>query len=116
VSNRNQQKGTRFERLVADYLNEKVDDRIDRRVKTGSNDKGDIGGWRFNGLRIVAELKDHSRLDLSGWVNQAEIEAGNDDAEVALVIHKRRGKGHPGAQYVTLTLDNLLALLTGGRS
>jgi hypothetical protein len=28
-----------------------------------------------------------------------------------LVIHKRNGKGSPGDQYVTLTLDNLLLLL-----
>lgn len=107
--------GTRFERLIADALAAHVDDRIDRRVKTGSNDKGDIAGWRFAGKRIVAELKDVARLDLSGWVNEAEVERGNDDAHAGLVIHKRRGHGDPLDQYVTCTLRDLLALLTGER-
>jgi hypothetical protein len=74
-------------------------------------DKGDVSNWRHRGLRIVAELKDCARLSLGAWVEEAEVERGNDDAQVALVIHKRRGKGHPGDQYVTLTLDNLLTLL-----
>ena len=107
--------GTRFERLIADALAAHVDDRIDRRVKTGANDKGDIAGWRFAGRRIVAELKDVARLDLSGWVNEAETERGNDDALAGVVIHKRRGTADPGDQYVTCTLRDLVALLTGER-
>jgi hypothetical protein len=107
--------GTRFERLIADALAAHVDDRIDRRVKTGANDKGDIAGWRFAGRRIVAELKDVASLDLSGWVNEAETERGNDDAHAGIVIHKRRGHGDPLDQYVTCTLRDLLALLTGER-
>lgn len=38
--------GTRFERSVADYLAATLDDRIDRRVKAGNKDCGDIGGVR----------------------------------------------------------------------
>lgn len=105
------QAGARFERVIADYLNQTVDDRIDRRPKTGAADKGDIGGWRFAGKRIVVECKDTTRLDLAGWVGEAEVERGNDDAHVGLVVHKRKGVGWPGDQYVTLTLDNLLILL-----
>lgn len=102
--------GARFERAIADCLNRLVDDRIDRRVKTGSKDRGDIAGWRHAGMRIVAELKDCARLDLAGWIREAETERGNDDAHVALVIHKRRGHGDPLDQYVTCTLRDLLAL------
>lgn len=107
--------GARFERLIADCLAALVDDRIDRRVKTGNKDRGDIGGWRFAGHRLVIECKDHSRLDLSGWVDQAEIERGNDDALAAFVIHKRRGHGDPLDQYVTCTLRDLIALTQGAR-
>lgn len=107
--------GARFERAIADCLAALVDDRIDRRVKTGNKDRGDIGGWRHAGLRIVAELKDCARLDLGGWVREAEIERGNDDAHVALVIHKRRGHGDPLDQYVTCTLRDLIALTQGER-
>lgn len=107
--------GSRFERSIADYLAEHVDDRIDRRVKTGAKDRGDIGGWRFAGRRIVAECKDVARLSLGTWINEAETERGNDGALVGLVIHKRRGTADPGDQYVTLTLRDLVALTTGSR-
>ena len=107
--------GARFERVIADWLAVHVDDRIDRRVKTGSNDKGDLGGWRFAGRRIVAELKDCARHDLSGWLHEAEVERGNDSADVALVIFKRRGTTDPGDQYVLTTLRDIVALTTGER-
>lgn len=109
--------GTRFERSIADWLATTLDDdRIDRRVKTGNKDRGDIAGLRHHGRRIVLELKDHARLDLSGWVREAHIEAGNDDALVGLVIHKRRGTADPAEQYVTCTLGDLITLLTGDHS
>ena len=34
----------------------------------------------------------------------------------ALIIHKRHGKGQAGDQWVTLTLADLVALLTGSRA
>jgi hypothetical protein len=120
------QAGARFERLIADALAEHVDDRIDRRVKTGSKDRGDVSGLRaaimnpttrtfYAPQRVVVECKDVARLDLSGWVNEADIERGNDDALAGLVVHKRRGHGDPLDQYVTCTLRDLIALLTGER-
>lgn len=107
--------GTRFERAIADYLAEHIDDRIDRRVKTGGRDKGDIAGLRLHGQKVVVECKDTSRLELGAWVNEADVERGNDDALIGLVIHKRRGTTDPGDQYVTTTVRDLIALLTGVR-
>lgn len=107
--------GTRFERLVADALAAHVDDRIDRRVKTGNKDRGDVGGLRAHGQRVVVECKDVARLNLSGWVDEADVERGNDDALAGIVVHKRRGHGDPLDQYVTTTLRDLVALLTGER-
>jgi len=107
--------GSRFERSIADYLAQHVDDRIDRRVKTGAKDRGDIAGWRYAGRRIVAECKDVVRTSIGTWVAEAEVERGNDDAHVGLVIHKRRGTADPGDQYVTMTLRDLIALTTGER-
>ena len=107
--------GTRFETLIARCLAKHVDDRIERRSRNGSRDRGDLSGWRFRGMRIVAECKDVSRLDLGGWVEEAETERGNDDATVGLVIHKRRGHGDPLDQYVTCTVRDLIALTTGTR-
>ena len=107
--------GTTFERQVADYLTQHVDDRIDRRAKTGSKDRGDIAGVRIWGQRLVLECKNTTRLNLAGWMNQAEIERGNDDALAGLIIHKRHGNNQPGDQWVTTTLRELTALLNGYR-
>lgn len=107
--------GTAFESLIAKCLALHVDDRIERRARSGSSDRGDIGGVRHMGGRIVIEAKDHARLDLSGWVDEADVERGNDDALAGLVVHKRRGHGDPLDQYVTCTVRDLVGLLTGER-
>lgn len=107
--------GTRFERQVADYLKTHVSEFIDRRVKTGAKDKGDIANVRAHGQRVVVECKDVARLNLAGWVTEADIERGNDDALAGLVVHKRRGTTDPGDQYVTTTLRDIVALLNGAR-
>lgn len=100
--------GARAERAVADYLAaELADDRIDRRVKTGAKDRGDVTGVRVHGQRVVIEIKDVARTDLPGWTAQAHVEAGNDDALVGVVIAKRRGTTHPGRWWVHMTLDDL---------
>lgn len=112
VANR---KGSSFEKSIADYLAIQLqDDRIERRVTNGAKDRGDIGGVRLNGHRVVIECKNHIRLNLAGWVEEARIEAGNDDAIIGAVVHKRRGTAKPGEQYVTITVDDLITLLAGG--
>ncbi len=108
--------GARFERSIADHLAAVIDDRIDRRVKAGANDRGDITGWRHAGMRIVAELKDYGGRVLVGpWLNEAEVERRNDDAQIGLVIAKRRGTTNPGQQVVFMTVDDLVTLLTNER-
>lgn len=107
--------GTRFESEIVAYLNQHVDDRIERRAKSGSRDRGDVTGLQHMGQRIVVEAKNHRRMDLSDWVRQAEIERLNDDAGIALVVHKRTGVGDVGEQYVTTTLRDLVSLLAGER-
>ena len=107
--------GTRFESLVAGYLARVWDDRIERRAKSGAKDRGDLSGVRVMGQRVVVECKDHNRTDLAGWWAEAETERGNDDANAAFVVHKRRGKGDAADQWVTLTLGELVALISGNR-
>lgn len=111
--------GSRFERAVADYLAMAVDDRIDRRVKTGAKDRGDLGGVRLSpalgGGRVVVECKNTTRHNLGQWAAEAEAERGNDDAVAGLIVHKRHGRGDAGDQWVTCTVDDLVALLIGRR-
>ncbi len=110
------QAGARFERQVADYLAAHVDDHIDRRTRNGAKDRGDLGGLRHMGQRIVVECKDHGGRHLIGpWLAEVEVERGNDDAGVGIVIAKRRGTADPGDQVVVLTVADLVALLTGTR-
>ena len=110
--------GSRFERELADYLATHVDDRIDRRVKTGAKDKGDLAGVRLapalGGGRVTVECKNTATTQLS-LHREAEAERLNDDAVVALLAHKRHGVGAPGQQWITCTVDDLIALLTGRR-
>ena len=103
--------GARFERSIADWLAQNLDDRIDRRVKTGAKDRGDIGGVRHRGERVVLECKDTARTDLAGWIREAHREAGNDDARVGVVVAKRRGTTDPAQQWVHMTLADLAWLL-----
>lgn len=107
--------GTAFERSVADYLATTVDDRIDRRVKTGTADKGDIAGLRHQGHRVVIEAKNVSRINLAGWAKEADAERANDDALAGIVVHKRHGIADPAQQWVCMTLAELVALLTCSR-
>lgn len=108
--------GTSFETLVAAYLAQHVDDRIERRRLSGRFDRGDISGLRHMGERVVIECKNTARLNLAGWAAEAETARGNDDATSALIIHKRHGKGSAADQWVTCTLGDLVALLNGTRT
>lgn len=107
--------GTRLERDVADHLALVLDDRIDRRVKTGAKDRGDLGGIRTaTGERVVVECKNYGgRLQPGTWISEAHTEAGNDDAAVGVVIAKRKGTTAPGEQWVLMTVDDLVVLLGG---
>lgn len=107
------QAGARFERQVADHLRDTVSEFIDRRVKTGAKDRGDLANVRMHGERVVVECKNTTRPTLAQWIAEAHTQAGNDDAAVGVVVHKRHGVADPGRQWVTMTVDDLVFFLTG---
>jgi hypothetical protein len=114
---RSKQKGSSFESLVANYLSDHLnDDRIERRVIGGTNDRGDIAGVRFQGERVVIECKNHKRQDLAEWIDEVEVERGNDDAAYGVVVFKRPGKGakKAGENYVAMTLETFTKMLGDG--
>ena len=108
-------KGSSFERLIADYFKANGFPFADRRVKAGAKDRGDVGGVHVHGRSVVLEAKNTTRTELGTWAGEAEVERLNDDALVGVVVHKRHGKGRPGDQWVTMTVDDFVAVLTGKR-
>lgn len=108
--------GTRFERLVADYLASVLGDGVDRQVKTGSKDKGDIRGVSMNGKGVAVECKEYAgRHELPEWLREAEAERANRGAAYGVVAWKRRGTADPAKQYVTMTLGTFAAMLADAK-
>jgi len=103
--------GSTFERLIADHFAATIDDRIDRAVKRGGSDIGDVAGLRFHGHKIAVECKDTAKVELSLWAREAEVERVNLQALAGVVIHKRFGVTAPGKQWVTMTVDDFVALM-----
>lgn len=99
--------------MIADYLALVLnDDRIDRMPMRGAKDRGDITGLRtVMGDRITAELKNTARINLGAWINETQVEKGNNDSPCGVVIHKRHGKGAAAEQLVTMRLEDFAVLL-----
>jgi hypothetical protein len=112
---KNKDRGTRFETLVAIYLAARSGDPIGRETLHGRADVGDLRGVRSVFGPVAVEIKNHRKMALSGWLDEAETERGNADAVAGAVVHKRVGKGERsmGEQYVTLTLHDFAVLLWG---
>lgn len=108
-------KGTAFESLIVAGLQQHLGDGVCRRTTSGAKDRGDIHGLYIRGLRTVAECKNTKATQLGTHWNEVEVERGNDDADVGLLIHKRHGKGQALDQWVTLTLRELLTIVMGVR-
>lgn len=110
-------KGTALETLIVTFLGGRLgDDRIMRMPLSGKHDRGDIAGVRtVLGEKVAIEVKNHRRMELGAWLTEAEIERGNADAKVAVVIHKRHGKGQARDQLVTMTVEDFAVLLGADR-
>lgn len=108
-------KGTRFETIVADWMSERTGCGVARRAQSGKNDKGDLIGLRLRGLTCCVECKDHARERLSEWRDQTEIERGNSDADIGLlVIHRpQRGEARCGENWVELCAEDFASLYFG---
>lgn len=105
--------GTRFERQIADHLDAHLPGRVDRQPRTGAKDKGDIAGVTTpDGRPIAVECKNVTRTSLANWIHEARTEADNLGAAAGIIIHKRHGRSAPAAQWVTMTVADLTAILT----
>jgi len=105
--------GTAFESLIAKGLREALgDNTIERAPRWGSVDKGDIINVTIDTHPIVIQAKDVARLALPSWTEQARVQAANARALVGLVVHKRVGTTDPMKQWVSCTVEDLVALIT----
>ncbi|MCK2200199.1 putative PDDEXK endonuclease [Corynebacterium callunae] len=106
--------GTAFERLIADHLKQELSIKeIDRMPKSGALDKGDISNVRDSHSRLIAiECKNTTKMSLPQWASQAHTEATNYQAHTGITIHKRHGTTAPGSQWVTMTVDDLIKLIS----
>jgi len=109
--------GAKHERVIADYFKEHVSRFIDKMPKYGANDRGDVLNVEtFNELAVAVECKDYGgRIEAGTWLGEAETERINLGAIAGVVIAKRRGVTAAGSQIVLMTVDDLVAILTGKR-
>lgn len=109
--------GSGHERSIADYFKAHVSRFVDRMPKYGAKDRGDVLNVEtFNDLPVAVECKEYGgRLMVGPWLGEAETERLNLGAIAGVVVAKRRGTTKPGEQIVLMTVDDLVALLTGAR-
>jgi Holliday junction resolvase len=114
VTNSSKARGSAWERDLVKYLREQDID-TERLALRGARDEGDIVMRDASGRggRYILEAKATARIDLAGWVGQAEVEALNYATHRGIgmpgfvVAYKRRQ--HPvGKSYIITTLDEWL--------
>jgi hypothetical protein len=90
--NASQRKGTDGERRVVEALLPHWP-MAERRAKQGTKDRGDIGGVAPGlVIEVKAQPKDYR---IGEWLKECDAEAVNDNADLAVVWFKLRGKGDP---------------------
>lgn len=109
------QAGSRFERAIADHLAAELSRFIDRKVKTGAADQGDIANVETHKGKVIAvECKDYGgRILAAEWIGEAHVERDNAGGVAGIVVAKRRGTTAPGQQWVLATVDDLIAIIKG---
>ena len=58
---------------------------------------------------LSIEVKDHARMELAAWLDQAVAQA--EPGRPGVVIHHRRGKGQVADWYATMRVSDLLELV-----
>lgn len=107
MTSRNKAKGSAWERAIVEHLRAAGWPYAERRIAGAAKDRGDIAGV----VGVVIEAKNAARVDLAGWLDEAELERTNDRAWLGIVWHKRRGKAAAADGYVTMTGAQFTTLL-----
>lgn len=99
-------RGKRAEQAVARWLTANGWPAKTTRATSGAQQGDDL----VTSTGLSWEVKDHARLELAAWLDQARRQSVG---KPAVVIHKRRGVADPGGWYVTMAADDLMRILNG---
>ena len=102
------EKGSRAERAVAIYMRKFGWQAETTRAQAGTRRGDDIA----TDAPVSVEVKDHSKMDLSGWLRQSKE---NCAGKIAVVWHKKRGAASPGEWYVTMDGEDFMRLLDNAK-
>lgn len=108
MSNPSKRKGSAFEVALRDYLNAAGVFRspVQRAPSWGTLDKGDL----LNTGSFTVEAKAVKQIDLSRFVDEAEVEAANAGTRWGVAVIKRRNHSIEKA-YVAMTLRTFTDIL-----
>ena len=106
MSKTSRDKGARYERKIAGYLNERLELDASRWIEQYQSGGDDLRHRLEEWLSI--ETKDVAATSLGAWIDQSVRQAGE---RIALVIHHRRGNGDPARDFATLPLSDLVELV-----
>lgn len=105
--NPSKRKGTAAESAVVAYANTHGAPYAERRALAGAADKGDVSGIPG----VCLEVKNCQRIEIPKWLDEVTVEAVNANAEIPVVIHKRRGTTDVGEWPATMKTSVLFRLL-----
>lgn len=108
MANPNGRKGTSWESEIVRELKAHGWPYAERRRLSGKYDRGDIAGLPG----VVIEAKSARKYELSEWLDEANAERDNDNADLGVVWFKRRGKAHAADGFVLMDGHTALMLLT----
>lgn len=104
MANPQKRKGSAFERLIADYLAERVPC---ERIPAGATlDRGDL--WTE---AAAIQCKNHRTLSLGAWLRDAMEQQQNAGKRLHALVVKRKGSTAAAHQFVVMSLEQFRELL-----
>lgn len=99
------QKGTGFESDFTGWLAEETGQPVERRVKHGAKDCGDVSGLSIAGKPACVELKNAKQVLLWKWLDETEVERRNAGAEWGVLCIKVPGCGRASMKRQLVAMD-----------
>jgi hypothetical protein len=97
-------KGSAFERLICDYVGERVPC---ERIPAGATlDRGDL--WTPT---AAVQTKNRRELRIASWLDETLVQQANAGKDWHWLVVKRVGVGHPGGQLAVCTTAQMRRLI-----